>query len=147
VVRASALEPGAVIEAMHRGEFYASSGVTLASVTFDPEARVLEIAVEAGGDGVGYTTEFIGTRKGVDLTPEPFAAPEDDAYAERTRYAEGIGVTLATVEGTRARYPLTGDELYVRAVVTSSRPHPNPSFEAQHEQAWTQPVGWAIPVR
>ena len=37
---------------------------------------------------------------------------------------------------------LTGEELYVRAVVTSDRPPENPSFPDQKAQAWTQPVGW-----
>jgi hypothetical protein len=34
------------------------------------------------------------------------------------------------------------DALYLRATVTSSRKHPNPSFGGQTEQAWIQPVGW-----
>jgi hypothetical protein len=46
------------------------------------------------------------------------------------------------VSGTSPSYQLKGDELYVRAVVTSSKPHPDPSFKDQREQAWTQPVGW-----
>jgi hypothetical protein len=46
------------------------------------------------------------------------------------------------VAGTKAEYQLTGDELYVRAVVTSSLAPENPSFENQKAQAWTQPVGW-----
>jgi hypothetical protein len=49
---------------------------------------------------------------------------------------------LATVDGLRPRYQLSGKELYVRAVVTSSHPPEDPSFEGQKAQAWTQPVGW-----
>jgi hypothetical protein len=49
---------------------------------------------------------------------------------------------LKTVEGLTPKYELTGDELYVRAVVTSSKPPRDPSFKDQREQAWTQPVGW-----
>jgi hypothetical protein len=49
---------------------------------------------------------------------------------------------LKTVAGLAPRYELTGDELYVRAVVTSSKPPHDPSFKDQREQAWTQPVGW-----
>jgi hypothetical protein len=44
------------------------------------------------------------------------------------------------VEGTRASYTLKGDELYVRAVVTSSKPPAVPSYANQKAQAWTQPV-------
>jgi hypothetical protein len=92
----------------------------LEKITFDQGSRkhVVEIA-EA--EGVDFETRFVGTRRS---TPE------------------NTGEVFATVSGNRAEYELTGDELYVRAVVTSSRPHPNPSYEGQLEQAWTQPVGW-----
>ena len=58
------------------------------------------------------------------------------------RYSDDVGKVLATVEGTKATYRLTGEELYVRAVVTSDQPPENPSFPDQKAQAWTQPVGW-----
>jgi hypothetical protein len=58
------------------------------------------------------------------------------------RYSEDVGRVMATVEGTEPRYRLNGNELYVRAVVTSSEPPENPSFSDQRAQAWTQPVGW-----
>ena len=58
------------------------------------------------------------------------------------RYSEDVGRVMATVEGTEPRYKLSGNELYVRAVVTSSEPPENPSFPDQRAQAWTQPVGW-----
>jgi len=35
---------------------------------------------------------------------------------------------------------MAGNELYVRARVTSSKPHPNPFAEGDHEMAWVQPV-------
>ncbi|MDA7881412.1 hypothetical protein N9A94_03830 [Akkermansiaceae bacterium] len=120
MVWSEALEADDLVEAMERGEFYASSGVVLEKITFDQGSRkhVVEIA-EA--EGVEFETRFVGTRRS---TPE------------------NTGEVFATVSGNRAEYELTGDELYVRAVVTSSRPHPNPSYEGQLEQAWTQPVGW-----
>jgi len=49
---------------------------------------------------------------------------------------------LATRPGLVAAYTMGGDELYVRATVTASLGHENPSFEGQRRQAWTQPVGW-----
>ena len=39
-----------------------------------------------------------------------------------------------------AVYRFQGDELYVRAKVTSSRPHPNPYAQGDFECAWMQPV-------
>jgi hypothetical protein len=49
-------------------------------------------------------------------------------------------VVLAETATDPARYDFRGDELSVRAVVVSSRPHPNPYAEGDHETAWTQPV-------
>ncbi|MFT5304344.1 MAG: hypothetical protein ACI814_005171, partial [Mariniblastus sp.] len=57
-------------------------------------------------------------------------------------YSKDVGAVLATSDSLEPQFQLTGNELYVRAVVTSSRQHPNPSFKEQKEQAWTQPVGW-----
>lgn len=120
VVWAESLNADQLIEAMQRGEFYASSGVVMKSIDYDGGSRkhVLEMAEV---EGVSYETRFIGTRQAT---------------------SEITGEVFATVLGNRAEYELTGDELYVRAVVTSSRSHPNPSYKGQREQAWTQPVGW-----
>jgi len=60
------------------------------------------------------------------------------------KYSGDVGQTLAAVEGLSPEFRLTGRELYVRAVVTSSQPHHDPSFKDQRQQAWTQPVGWAV---
>jgi hypothetical protein len=126
-VRAAALTPEALIGAMERGDFYASSGVTLADVRYDGRAATLTVEAEASEPGETFTTRFVGTVAGADVeTPRP----------------EDVGVVFATVEGPRATYKLTGRELYVRAVVTSSLAPASPSVKDQKRQAWTQPVGW-----
>ena len=122
-VRAKALTPEALIAAMEAGDFYASSGVTLRDVRYDATTGTLEVEIEPDGDA-RFTTDFIGTIAGGEKDPSQ------------------IGVVFDSVEGTKARYQLTGRELYVRARVTSSRPPDNPSFKGQTRQAWTQPVGW-----
>lgn len=139
MVRAAELTPTALIEAMERADFYASSGVTLDDVVFDGEALRVQIRAEAD---VTYTTQFVGTRVGVDLASEPVVDVEGNEVATTRTYRGEIGVVLAVMAGTAPTYELHGDELYVRAVVTASRAHQNPSFEGQLEQAWTQPVGW-----
>lgn len=120
MVRSEKLEAGALIEAMERGDFYASSGVTLEDVGYDSGTQTHRLQIE-GVEGLTYETRFVGTRK---------SSPEN------------AGEIFATVSGVDASYQIKGDELYVRAVVTSSRAHPNPSYKEQREQAWTQPVGW-----
>jgi hypothetical protein len=56
-VRASRLEPRALMQALEAGEFYASTGVTLRDVRADRESLAVSIAAEAD---FRYTTRFVG---------------------------------------------------------------------------------------
>jgi hypothetical protein len=112
------LADGALIEAMKAGDFYASSGVELARVSRGPGRYLVEVKPE---QGVLYTTRFIGVRKGEDGSP---GAPE----------------VLEQTTKSPCTYTYDGSELFVRAVVTSSKPHPNPYTAGDLEMAWTQPV-------
>lgn len=141
MVRAPELETETLIRAIKAGDLYASSGVTLREVVYDGDTRTLRLDIEPE-EGATFTTEFIGTRVGYDSKSEPRL--DKDGKPRRTTqiYSEDIGEVFAKVEGLAPSYELTGDELYVRAVVTSSKVPANPSFEGQRQQAWTQPVGW-----
>ncbi len=141
MVRARFLTPESVIAGIRARDFYASSGVTLKEVRFSPESRTLELKIEPEEDA-RYTTRFIGTLKGYDPTWKPVKDRHGKPLPVTQRYSDDVGRVLETVEGNRATYRLTGEELYVRAVVTSDRPPENPSFAGQKAQAWTQPVGW-----
>lgn len=121
MVRSRYLTPEHLIKAMKRGDFYASSGVTLADVAFNKQKRSLDVSID-GEEGATYSTAFIVTKRG--------------------EGEERIGVRVAEIEGKTASYAMSEDDLYVRAVVTSSKDHVDPSFENQNQQAWTQPVGW-----
>ncbi|MAD32690.1 MAG: hypothetical protein CMJ88_02880 [Planctomycetes bacterium] len=114
MVRAQECTARALLDAIERGDFYASSGVDLEDVTFDGD--VLSVAITER-EGAAYITEFIGTR--VDGEP---------------------GEILARVDGPRPSYTLVGDELFVRATVTSSLTADNPVWQGQPRQAWVQPV-------
>ncbi len=137
MVLANALTPESLIAAMEAGRFYASSGVTLERVTSSNER--LEVAVKAD-PGVKYTIEFIGTRRGFDRKSEPVLDSEGKEIRATRRYSDDIGKEFARAEGTSASYRFTGDEIYVRARITSSRQHPNPSEVGEFERAWTQPA-------
>jgi hypothetical protein len=143
-VRALSLDADSIIAAMERGEFYASSGVELSDVEYDAERREVSIEVSPVA-GVNYTTRFIGTRRTVNLDGEPVIDRDGKPVVPATRrYRPEVGEVLALVTGTRAVYRLTGEELYVRAVVESSRPPERPVYEGQREEAWTQPFGWEV---
>jgi hypothetical protein len=110
-------------------------------VRYSPQSRLLELEIDAE-EGVKYTTQFIGTPTDYDTASHPAVATDGKPLRATRVYSDDVGKVLATVEGAIASYQLTGGELYARAVVTSSRPHRDPSFEGQRQQAWTQPVGW-----
>lgn len=140
-VRARNLTPESLVQAMLAGDFYASSGVTLRELRYDPESRWLSLEVEPEADAQ-YTIQFIGTLKDYDRSRQTVEGISGRPLFVTKRYSKDVGRVLETVEGTSARYHLTGDELYVRAVVTSTLPAANPITRNQVRQAWTQPVGW-----
>ena len=141
MVRSTHLTPEFMIRAMKRGDFYASSGVSLEAVEYDVEQRHLRLQIQAV-PGVTYTTRFIGTRIGYDPKSEPQVGKNGKTLRATRKYSTDVGAVLAEKTGVTPSITLQGDELYVRAVVTSSQAHPDPSHAGQFQQAWTQPVGW-----
>lgn len=118
MVQSESLDPGSIIDAMKAGDFYASSGVTLKSIDSDEKSMKIEIVEEPG---VQYVTEFLGTRM-KDGKPE---IP---------------GQVLAITNSNPATYTYEGDELYVRARITSTKKHPRPYAPGDYEMAWVQPA-------
>ena len=114
MVRAAALAPEALYQAMNTGDFYASTGVELKDFAAGTKTYSLKIAAEKG---VSYTTSFIALMKG----------------EEQSR-------VVSTVVGTKATYKITGNEVFVRARVDSDKVKENPFSEGDHEVAWLQPV-------
>ena len=113
----SQLNADALLDAMKQGNFYCSTGVSLRTLEWDAQRLHLEIQPEGSAQ---YLTRFIGTRRG-------FSVDE-------------VGQVLAEVRGTIAQYDCTGDELYVRAAITSDIAHPHPTVAGDRQRAWTQPV-------
>lgn len=137
IVRAAHLTPESIIKAMEAGDFYASTGVVLKDVQFD--GRTLKVAIRPQ-IGVSYTTRFIGTLKAFDPTSRPVLDANGVEIQTTRIYSDDIGKVLAEVKGTLARYTLTGNEIYVRAKVTSTRPGNTSSGVRDFEAAWVQPV-------
>lgn len=137
MVLADELSPKSLIDALERGDFYASSGVTLKRIT----SSLTELTVEIEPvEGESFTTEFIGTRVGYDRTSTPVLDKDGKEMRATRKYSDDIGEVLKTQKGTTARYRFQGDEIYVRARITSSAHHPNPSEVHDHQKAWLQPV-------
>ena len=136
MVRARFLTPEHLVRAMEAGDFYASSGVNLKFINFDKANQQLTIEIDAQ-PGEAYAIEFIGTRKNYDRTVTPRGNGEERLTK---KYSSDVGAVLQKSQGRSATYRMQGDELYVRAVVTSTATLDDPSFEGQPKQAWTQPV-------
>ena len=107
-----------LIAAMKRGDFYASTGVTLRNVHVSDNR--FQVSIEPDGDAM-FTTEFIGVRKN---TADEWTKPH----------------VLSTAYGETPMYDFKGDELYVRARVMSSHPHPRPYRKGDQQMAWVQPI-------
>jgi hypothetical protein len=131
------LTPEALIGSLEAGRFYATSGVKLAEVVSGPEG--LDLAVDAE-PGVSYTIDFIGTRSNFNRASEPTRDAAGKEIRATRHYSDDIGVTFKSVHGDKASYRFGKDELYVRARITSSKHHPNPSEIGDFERAWVQPT-------
>jgi hypothetical protein len=134
-VRSRLLAPEQLVHALEAGEFYSSSGVAVRQIDAGGDRLSIEIEPE---DGVSYVTEFVGTRSGFDPASEPVYDEEGNPVTRC--YSADIGAVLATVEGLNPVYSFTGDELYVRARVISSKQKENYYEQGEKEKAWIQPV-------
>ncbi|MDX1740703.1 MAG: hypothetical protein R3178_05385, partial [Rhodothermales bacterium] len=129
-VRARRLSADSLIAAMERGDFYASTGVRLDDVRVTREGIEIDIDAE---EGVSYRTEFVGTR----LTGEHIGSADADSTSEA---GPVVGEVLAMAAGPSPVYTFTGDELYVRARIVSSKIKANGTHDGERERAWTQPI-------
>jgi hypothetical protein len=137
MVRSKSLDADSIVHAMERGDFYSSSGVSLSDVRFD--GRRYSVTIDAE-EGIEYTTTFYGTRKGYDSTSTPVTDDDGEPLGVTRNYSDDVGEVLAVVEGAAASYKLQGDEIYVRAKITSTKKIENPYVAGETAAAWIQPV-------
>ncbi len=139
MVKAKHLTPESLIRAMKAGDFYASTGIILDTISFDTPNNTLNISI-IPQEGESYTTRFIGTLRNADLTSQPITDAQGNPITATRRYSPDIGRILAEVQGTRPTYQFTGQELYIRAVIVSDAPPERPTHENLKKHAWTQPI-------
>jgi hypothetical protein len=137
MVKSSHLTAEGVVKGLEAGDFYATSGVVLDEVT--REGNALRLAIR-GEPGVTYKTQFVATMADAKLDATPKLDKDGKPLPVTADYSPEIGKVVAESNELRPRYTMTGKELYVRAKVTSTKPHPNPFEKGDVEVAWTQPV-------
>ncbi|MDN5212694.1 histidinol-phosphatase [Fulvivirgaceae bacterium BMA12] len=114
MVAAKALQADSLINAMERGEFYASTGVVLKDVDYSHHQLTIEVAPEPG---IEYEIQFIGANN-----------------------QENQANILKKESGNIAEFTITEEHQFVRAKVISTKLKENPNVEGEYEVAWTQPV-------
>jgi len=142
MVRTDDLSQPAILEALDRGQFYATTGVLLNDVRFDGETLSIDIAPRYG---VSHRTQFIGTTRGYDATST--TQPGEPGERLSHVYSPQVGRVLLEQAGDRVSYRMTGSEIYVRAKVISTAPHPNPHATGDLQVAWIQPVQPSVSTR
>lgn len=121
MVRAAELTAEAIVEAMERGDFYATTGVELADYEVSPTRLTITIRPASRSK---YDVVFVG--RGGRVLKQVAVDPD----------LSGSGATgPLRIEAAPAIYEIRGDEGYVRARIT----------ESNGNMAWTQPV-W-VPAR
>lgn len=143
VVRSVSLSADALLAALHAGDFYAATGVTLDDIVFDATQRTLHVKVRPE-PGASYQIRFITTKKNFDQTVRTVEVPAVKGHGHRTVpiYSADIGRTVKVTEGVEASYAMAADDLYVRAKVESSLPSDYVCyFHPATRVAWTQPYG------
>jgi hypothetical protein len=139
MVRSDELSPEAILNAIDKGDFYASTGISLKDITFDGNTLTIDIEPQ---EGVEYTTEFVGTMRGTDIKGQSTLDSEGNEIDNTTRtYSENIGQVLATSNSINPSYSCSGNELYVRARVVSTEDHvdPNTGKILGKQKVWVQP--------
>ena len=126
-----------IVKGIEAGDFYASTGVRFDEIARTGDELRLAIHTEPG---VTYRTQFVATLKDANLDSKEQLDKDGNLLPVTNIYSADIGKVVAEVAGATASFKFTGKELYVRAKVTSSKPHPNPYAKGDTEVAWTQPM-------
>jgi hypothetical protein len=91
---------------------------------------------------VEYTTEFIGTLKGVGITGKPTTGKEGNIIENTTlTYSSELGKVLETSRSLNPSYTFSGEELYVRVRIlsTADQIDSNSGITLGKQKAWSQP--------
>ena len=127
MVNADTLDPAAITEAMHRGEFYASNGVSLSRCDRGTGAYTVEIDEAETQQMIASLPDWAGLR-----------CDDRDGLGYRIEFVGPHGRILNVVKGNQASFSLSGPESYVRARAVWVRKRDDGDLEAFY--AWGQPA-------
>jgi len=139
MVKSKDLTPESLLDALDKGDFYASTGVTINKIEFNGKTLKLEIKPQPKVD---YLTEFIGTLNGFDTSSKPALDSLGNPIHNTTRiYSDRVGEVLKSSNDLKPAYTFSGNELYVRARITSTASQVDPITGRilEKQKAWVQP--------
>ena len=113
MVNSKKLETSSLIEAMEKGDFYASTGITIKKYVVTKNQIRVEVEPE---QGVHYEILFLGYKDG----------------------GEAVEI-LERIEDTKGSYTFQDNDLFVRVKITSDALKESPPNTQETKQAWTQP--------
>ncbi len=114
MVQSDSLNAASLIQAMKKGNFYATTGIILKEIKFYNNTLKIEVEQELE---TKYEIQFIG----VDTNKK-------------------VSKIIHKVNGNKAQFKITNNYLFVRAKIISNRTNKNFFDENEFEKAWTQPV-------
>ena len=113
MVNSKKLETSSLIEAMEKGDFYASTGIRIKKYVVTKNQIRVEVEPE---QGVHYEILFLGYKDG----------------------GEAVEI-LERIEDTKGSYTFQDNDLFVRVKITSDALKESPPNTQETKQAWTQP--------
>ena len=113
MVNSKKLETSSLIEAMEKGDFYASTGITIKKYVVTKNQIRVEVEPE---QGVHYEILFLGYKDG----------------------GEAVEI-LERIEDTKGSYTFQDNDLFVRVKITSDALKESPPNPQETKKAWTQP--------
>lgn len=114
MVNSKKLETSSLIEAMEKGDFYASTGITIKKYVVTKNQIRVEVEPE---QGVHYEILFLGYKDGGEAVE-----------------------TLEIIKDTKGSYTFQDNDLFVRVKITSDALKESPPNTQETKQAWTQPI-------
>lgn len=113
MINSKKLETSSLIEAMEKGDFYASTGITIKKYVVTKNQIRVEVEPE---QGVHYEILFLGYKDG----------------------GEAVEI-LERIEDTKGSYTFQDNDLFVRVKITSDALKESPPNTQETKKAWTQP--------
>ena len=113
MVNSKKLETSSLIEAMEKGDFYASTGITIKKYVVTKNQIRVEVEPE---QGVHYEILFLGYKDGGEAVE-----------------------TLERIKDTKGSYTFQDNDLFIRVKITSDALKESPPNTQETKKAWTQP--------